>query len=50
MKYHFKLLLSAGVIATSLGIQGAHAAKTSMTIVLQLEPLIWIQRVPQLVP
>ena len=50
MKYHFKLLLSAGVLATSLGIQGAHAAKTSMTIALQLEPLIWIQRVPQLVP
>ena len=38
MKYHFKLLLSAGVLATSLGIQGAHAAKTSMTIALQLEP------------
>ena len=38
MKNHFKLLLSAGVLATSLGIQGAHAAKTSMTIALQLEP------------
>ena len=50
MKYHFKLLLSAGILAASMGIQTVQAAKTSITIALQLEPLIWIQRVPQLVP
>ena len=49
MKYHFKLLLSAGVLAISLGIQGAHAAKTSMTIGACRTPHL-DQRVPQLVP
>jgi peptide/nickel transport system substrate-binding protein len=38
MNYHFKLLITAGVLATSLGIQTVQAAKTSMTIALQLEP------------
>ena len=38
MNYHFKLLMTAGVLAASLGIQTAQAAKTSMTIALQLEP------------
>ena len=38
MKYHFKLLLSAGILAASMGIQTVQAAKTSITIALQLEP------------
>ena len=38
MNYHFKLLMTAGVLAASLGIQTVQAAKTSMTIALQLEP------------
>ena len=38
MKYHFKLLLSAGLLAASMGIQTVQAAKTSITIALQLEP------------
>ena len=38
MNYHFKLLMTAGALAASLGIQTVQAAKTSMTIALQLEP------------
>ena len=38
MKYHFKLLLSASILAASMGIQTVQAAKTSITIALQLEP------------
>ena len=38
MKYHLKLFLSAGILAASMGIQTVQAAKTSITIALQLEP------------